>query len=205
MNTPLCTNAMNLPGQVESGRARQKRRSRRLLLQTAAEMIGRGKVTTVTAVPAPPRFRTAPPTATSRLRSSFGRSRLGATPARVRQIVESAQRRFDAATVLEYTVGQIQLLIVKHEALLRTIVRLSLDRKLGDSAPVRGRRRVDWIESAMRDDERCVSALSPLPRSRTPRHPPGHPRTRLRAIHRRLPLGRPRRPRNRLARIRART
>jgi AcrR family transcriptional regulator len=88
---------------------------------------------------------------------------------RVQSIVESAQRRFDAATALEYTVGEIQRLTVEHEALLRTILRLSLDRKLGDATPVRGRRRVDWIESALstvkarfrkRDYERLVSALT---------------------------------------------
>lgn len=161
---------MNPPGQVESGRVRQKRRTRSLLLHTAAELIGRGEVPTVTAVAGAAEVsrRTAYryfPTQEQLLAEAA----LEQLRPRVQQIVESAQRRFDAATALEYTIGEIQLLTVKHEALLRTILRLSLDRKLGDATPVRGRRRVDWIESALttvkgrfrkRDYERLVSALT---------------------------------------------
>jgi AcrR family transcriptional regulator len=161
---------VNPEGQVESGRARQKRRTRNLLLRAAAGIIARGEVPTVSAVADeaevsrrtayryfPTQEQLLAETALERLRP------------RVQQIIDQARRQFDAASALEHTVGQIQHLTVEHEALLRTILRLSLDRKLGDAVPLRGRRRVDWIESALsgvkprlrkRDYERLVSALT---------------------------------------------
>jgi AcrR family transcriptional regulator len=60
------------------------------------------------------------------------------------------------AEILDTAIAAIQRLAVKNEALLRTIVRLSLDRRLGgqqneqpERAPVRGSRRVEWIEAAL--------------------------------------------------------
>ncbi|MBI4890526.1 MAG: TetR/AcrR family transcriptional regulator [Acidobacteria bacterium] len=166
---------MNSAGQEESGRVRQKRRTRNLLLQTAAGLIARGEVPTVTAVAdaAEVSRRTAYryfPTQEQLLAdASLERLR-----PRVERIVESAQSQFDAATALEYTVGQIQKLSFEHEDLLRAMLRFSMDRKLGHrqpgpDQPVRGRRRVDWIESALstvksrlrkKDYQRLVSALT---------------------------------------------
>ncbi|MGC8760285.1 MAG: hypothetical protein ACP5UT_10565 [Bryobacteraceae bacterium] len=58
---------------------------------------------------------------------------------------------------------------MNHGALLRSILRLSLDCKPGEGTPVRGRRRLDWIESALKTGksrlsrrayERLMSALT---------------------------------------------
>jgi AcrR family transcriptional regulator len=166
----MYTRTVKPAGQEESGRERQKRRTKNLLLRTAADLIGRGEVPTVTTVAdaAEVSRRTAYryfPTQEQLLaEASLERLR-----PRVERIIESARAQFDATTALEYTVGQIQQLTVEHEALLRAILRLSLDRQLGEATPPRGRRRVDWIESALstvksrfrkRDYERLVSALT---------------------------------------------
>jgi AcrR family transcriptional regulator len=161
---------MNPSGQVESGRARQKRRTRNLLLRAAAALVERGEVPTVAGVAdaAEVSRRTAYryfPTQEQLLAEAS----LECLRPRVERIIEAARKQFDAATALEHTVGQIQNLTIEHEELLRTILRLSLDRRLGESTPIRGRRRVDWIESALstvksalrkRDYERLVSALT---------------------------------------------
>ncbi len=161
---------MQHEGQEETGRARQRRRTKKQLLQAAAELVDRGEVPTVTAAAdaadvsrrtAYRYFRTQ-----EELLSQVTLERLRP---RVEGVIEAARREFDAATALEKTVGQIQRLAVEYEGALRTILRLSLERKLGETGPVRGGRRVDWIESAVRtvkpklkkrEYERLVSALS---------------------------------------------
>ncbi len=161
---------MEPAGQQEKGRVRQKRRTRTLLLRAAAELIQRGEVPTVTSVAdqADVSRRTAYryfPTQEQLLAEAS----LESLRPEVEAIIESARREQDAAEALRRVVGGIQKLAVKHEALLRSILRLSLDRKLGDGTPVRGRRRLDWIQSALetvkprlsrRAYERLVSALT---------------------------------------------
>ncbi len=161
---------MEPAGQQEKGRVRQKRRTRTLLLRAAAELIQRGEVPTVTSVAdqADVSRRTAYryfPTQEQLLAEAS----LESLRPEVEAIIESARRELDAAEALGRVVGGIQRLAVKHEALLRSILRLSLDRKLGDGTPVRGRRRLDWIQSALetvkprlsrRAYERLVSALT---------------------------------------------
>jgi AcrR family transcriptional regulator len=159
------------PGsQQEKGRVRQKRRTKALLLRAAAELIGRGEVPTVTSVAdeADVSRRTAYRYFPSQ-EQLLAEASLESLRPEVESIIESARREQDAAEALRRVVGGIQKLAVKHEALLRSILRLSLDRKLGEDAPVRGRRRLDWIESALetvkprlsrRAYERLVSALT---------------------------------------------
>jgi AcrR family transcriptional regulator len=159
------------PGsQQEKGRVRQKRRTKALLLRAAAELIGRGEVPTVTSVAdeADVSRRTAYRYFPSQ-EQLLAEASLESLRPEVEAIIESARREQDAAEALRRVVGGIQKLAVKHEALLRSILRLSLDRKLGEGVPVRGRRRLDWIESALetvkprlsaRAYERLVSALT---------------------------------------------
>lgn len=159
------------PGsQQEKGRVRQKRRTKALLLRAAAELIRRGEVPTVTSVAdeADVSRRTAYRYFPSQ-EQLLAEASLESLRPEVESIIESARREQDAAEALRRVVGGIQKLAVKHEALLRSILRLSLDRKLGEDAPVRGRRRLDWIESALetvkprlsrRAYQRLVSALT---------------------------------------------
>lgn len=161
---------MQPAGQEEKGRVRQKRRTRALLLRAAAELIRRGEVPTVAAVAdeADVSRRTAYryfPTQEQLLAEAS----LESLRPDVEAIIEAARRERDAAEALRRVVGGIQGLAVKHEALLRSILRLSLDRKLGEGDPPRGRRRLDWIQSALetvkprlprRTYERLVSALT---------------------------------------------
>jgi AcrR family transcriptional regulator len=141
-----------------------------LLLRAAAELIRRGEVPTVTSVAdeADVSRRTAYRYFPSQ-EQLLAEASLESLRPEVESIIESVRREQDAAEALRRVVGGIQKLAVKHEALLRSILRLSLDRKLGEDAPVRGRRRLDWIESALetvkprlsrRAYERLVSALT---------------------------------------------
>lgn len=159
------------PGsQQESGRVRQKRRTKALLLRAAAELIRRGEVPTVTSVAeeADVSRRTAYRYFPAQ-EQLLAEASLESLRPEVEAIIESTRREQDAAEALQRVVGGVQKLAVKHEALLRSILRLSLDRKLGEGAPVRGRRRLDWIQSALetvkprlsrRAYERLVSALT---------------------------------------------
>lgn len=161
---------MQLEGQEETGRVRQRRRTKKQLLQAAAELMDRGEVPTVTA--AADAADVSRRTAYRYFRSQeqlLSEVTLERLRPRVEGVIEMARREFDPATALEKTVVQIQRLAVEYEAALRTILRLSLERKLGETGPVRGGRRVDWIESAVRtvkpkltkrQYERLVSALS---------------------------------------------
>lgn len=157
-------------GQEETGRVRQKRRTRAQLLRAAVELVQRGEVPTVTSVAdaADVSRRTAYryfPTQEQLLAEAS----LESLRPRVEAIIGAARRELDAAAALERIVGEIQRLAAEHEALLRTILRLSLERKLGEGTPMRGRRRLDWIESALegvkprlsrRVYEKLVSALT---------------------------------------------
>lgn len=159
------------PGsQQEKGRVRQKRRTKALLLRAAAELIRRGEVPTVASVAdeADVSRRTAYRYFPAQ-EQLLAEASLESLRPEVESIIEAARREQDVGEALRRVVGGIQKLAVKHEALLRSILRLSLDRKLGEDAPVRGRRRLDWIQSALetvkprlskRAYERLVSALT---------------------------------------------
>ena len=74
----------------------------------------------------------------------------------VEDALKAAGKRQSPAQILDAAVGGMQRIAIKNEALLRAIVRLSLERRLGGqqteipkSTPVRGSRRVEWIESVV--------------------------------------------------------
>jgi AcrR family transcriptional regulator len=74
----------------------------------------------------------------------------------VEAALKAAAGRRTPAEVLDVAVTSMQRIAIEHDALLRTIVRLSLEKRLGGqqtdihaSLPVRGSRRVEWIETAL--------------------------------------------------------
>ena len=74
----------------------------------------------------------------------------------VEAALKAAAGRRSPAEVLDAAVTSMQRIAIEHDALLRTIVRLSLEKRLGgqqtdihESLPVRGSRRVEWIEIAL--------------------------------------------------------
>ena len=142
----------------ESGRARQKRRMRTLLLRAAASLVGQGKAPSVAEVAdaAEVSRRTAYryfPTQ-EQLLTEVSLERLRP---QVEAALSAAAGRHSPAETLDAAITAIQRLAVENEALLRAIVRLSLDKRLGgqqtgqaEPVPVRGSRRVDWIEAALK-------------------------------------------------------
>ncbi len=130
---------------------------RTLLLGAAAKLVEQGKAPSVTEVAdaAEVSRRTAYryfPTQ-EQLLTEVSLERLRP---QVQAALSAAAAGLSPAETLDAAIGAIQRLAVEHEALLRTMVRLSLDRRLGEQqnkqeklAPVRGSRRVDWIEAAL--------------------------------------------------------
>jgi len=130
---------------------------RSLLLHTAASLVDHGTAPSVTEVAdaAEVSRRTAYryfPTQ-EQLLTEVALERLRP---QVEELLKVAARHRLPAETLQASVDSIQRLAIKNEALLRTIVRLSLEKKLGgqqteekDGAPVRGSRRVDWIKAAL--------------------------------------------------------
>lgn len=141
----------------EPGRARQKRRMRNLLLRTAADLVDQGKAPSVTEIAdaAEVSRRTAYryfPTQ-EQLLTEVALERLRP---QVDELLKLAERHRLPAETLDAAIASIQQLAIKNEALLRTIVRLSLEKRLGgqsgqdiERSSVRGSRRVDWIEAAL--------------------------------------------------------
>src|SRR5450755_1426004 len=141
----------------EAGRDRQKRRMRTLLLRAAATLVEQGKAPSVTEVAdaAEVSRRTAYryfPTQEQLLTEVS----LEQLRPQVQAALAKAAADGSPSGTLDVAIAAIQRLAVENEALLRTIVRLSLERRLGgqqdpsaERAPVRGSRRVDWIEAAL--------------------------------------------------------
>ena len=141
----------------EGGRARQKRRMRTLLLRAAAMLLEQGNAPSVTEVAdaAEVSRRTAYryfPTQ-EQLLTEVSLERLRP---QVQAALSAAADGLPPAETLDAAIAAIQRLAVENEALLRTILRLSLDRRLGEQknkpearATVRGSRRVEWIEAAL--------------------------------------------------------
>jgi AcrR family transcriptional regulator len=141
----------------EAGRARQKRRMRTLLLRAAADLVAQGKAPSVTEVAdaAEVSRRTA-----YRYFPTQEQLLTEVSLERLRPQVEAALRaalgRGSPAEILDAAIAAMQRIAVENEAILRTIVRLSLDKRLGGqqtdtpkSLPVRGSRRVEWIKLAL--------------------------------------------------------
>jgi AcrR family transcriptional regulator len=141
----------------EEGRVRQKRRMRVLLLRVAAELVAQGRAPSVTEVAdaADVSRRTAYryfPTQEQLLTEVS----LEHLRPQVEAALKAAARRRSPAEVLDVAVTSMQRIAIEHDALLRTIVRLSLEKRLGGQQtgipkllPVRGSRRVEWIETAL--------------------------------------------------------
>ena len=147
---------MRTPSQ-EEGSVRQKRRMRMLLLRAAADLVAQGRAPTVTEVAdaADVSRRTAYryfPTQEQLLTEVS----LEHLRPQVEAALKAAAGRRSPAEVLDAAVTSMQRIAIEHDALLRTIVRLSLEKRLGGQQtdiskplPVRGSRRVEWIETAL--------------------------------------------------------
>jgi AcrR family transcriptional regulator len=128
---------------------------RALILRAAADLISQGKAPSVTEVAdaAEVSRRTAYryfPTQ-EQLLTEVSLERLRP---QVESALHAALKRRSPAAILDAAVAAMQRIAVENDALLRTIVRLSLDKRLGGqqttgSLPVRGSRRVEWIEMAL--------------------------------------------------------
>jgi AcrR family transcriptional regulator len=130
---------------------------RTLLLQAAARLAGQGKAPTITEVAdaAEVSRRTAYryfPTQ-EQLLTEVSLERLRP---QVEAALTAALERSSPPAALDAAIAAMQRIAVENEDLLRTIVRLSLDRRLGgqqteitQTFPVRGSRRVEWIEAAL--------------------------------------------------------
>jgi AcrR family transcriptional regulator len=139
------------------GRFKQKRRMRMLLLRTAADLVAQGRAPSVTEVAdaADVSRRTAYryfPTQEQLLTEVS----LEHLRPQVEGALKAAAERCSPSEVLDAAVTSMQRIAVENDALLRAIVRLSLEKRLGGQQtevptthPVRGARRVEWIESAL--------------------------------------------------------
>ena len=139
------------------GRSRQSRRMRTLLLRTAADLVALGRAPSVTEVAdaADVSRRTAYryfPTQEQLLTEVS----LEHLRPQVEDALKAAAERRSPAEILDLAVSGMQRIALENDALLRTIVRLSLEKRLGGqqttmptSFPVRGSRRVEWIESIL--------------------------------------------------------
>jgi len=128
-----------------------------LLLRAAADLVAQGRAPTVTEVAdaADVSRRTAYryfPTQEQLLTEVS----LEHLRPQVEAALKAAAGRRSPAEVLDAAVTSMQRIAIEHDALLRTIVRLSLEKRLGgqqtdihESVPVRGSRRVEWIETAL--------------------------------------------------------
>ena len=126
-----------------------------LLLQAAADLVAKGKAPSVTEVAdaAEVSRRTAYryfPTQ-EQLLTEVSLERLRP---QVEAALQAALGRRIPSEILDAAVAAMQRIALENEALLRTIVRLSLEKRLGGqqrpkSLPVRGSRRVEWIEATL--------------------------------------------------------
>jgi AcrR family transcriptional regulator len=128
-----------------------------LLLRIAAELVAQGKAPSVTEVAdaADVSRRTAYryfPTQEQLLTEVS----LEHLRPQIEGALKIAAERGSPAHILDSAVVGMQRIAIKNEALLRAIIRLSLERRLGGqqteipkSLPVRGSRRVEWIESVL--------------------------------------------------------
>lgn len=154
------------PRRQGSGRIRQKNRMRALLLRAAASLAEQGKAPSVTEVAdlAEVSRRTAYRYFPSQeqLLTEVSLERLRP---QVQSALGAAAKRGSPAETLDAAIAAIQRLAIENEALLRTIVRLSLEKRLGGQqgaskkrTQVRGSRRVDWIEAALAPVRSLLSA-----------------------------------------------
>ena len=157
-------------------RSRQKRRTRRAILAAALEMMRRGETPSVSAVAeaAEVSRRTVYlyfPT----LEQLLTEAALEAVRTQVEEALDLAEAD-DVEARLDTLVGAALESSIVSEVPLRTLVRITVERRLDEAkggppldAPLRGGRRIEWIESALEPVrerlgrgrfERLVSALA---------------------------------------------
>jgi AcrR family transcriptional regulator len=160
---------------MAGGRERQKRRTKAILLQAAAQLVREGKTPTVTEVAdaAEVSRRTAYRYFPAQQQMLSEAALEGLRP-QVERAIAKGFREGAVEEAIDGMVREVQRLALENEDLLRTMLRLSLDRKLGGQTsktadPVRGARRIGWIESALASVrpqlgkaryERLVSAMA---------------------------------------------
>ncbi|MEO7206390.1 MAG: hypothetical protein ABI145_06325 [Steroidobacteraceae bacterium] len=146
------------------GRARQKLRTRQLLLETAASLLAAGKRPTVTdaADAAGVSRRTAYryfPTA-AKLHADAALEKL--RPAMEAAIDASAQGTDvkDLEARLDGVANNMQRLAIENETLLRTMIHETVLTVPAAVEPRRGGRRLDWIESAVNPLRKQIGSAS---------------------------------------------
>lgn len=171
----VSTTARRAPGKraAESGRKRQKLRTRRELLRTAAGLIADGRWPTVAEVADAAHvsrrtaYRYFPTQAQLLVEAALD----GVRPAMEAALAAAPQglRDGDPQQRVDTLVRSMQSLAIEHESLLRTMIHLTVLEPRHGKRPVRGARRVDWIELALEPlrprlsaatHARLVSALS---------------------------------------------
>jgi AcrR family transcriptional regulator len=143
------------------GRARQKQRTQRLLLDTAANLLAEGKRPTVSQVAdaAGVSRRTA-----YRYFPTQERLHADAALERLRPVMEAAIEASAPATAggvearVTALVGHMQRLTVQNESLLRTMVHETVLATANAGTPRRGARRLQWIESAIKPMRKRLGA-----------------------------------------------
>lgn len=147
-------------GPGRAGRIQQTRRTRRLLLTTAATLIAAGRTPSVSDVAdaADVSRRTA-----YRYFPTQEQLLVEATLEGLRPVMESAlagapagRTEEDMEVRVDALAHRMQQLAVDHESLLRTMVRLTVSRPRGSKDPPRGGRRLEWIEDAVRPVQRLI-------------------------------------------------
>lgn len=141
------------PDQEKYGREKQKGRTRKALLEAASQLAAQGKAPTIAEVAetADISRRTAYryfPTQ-EQLLTEVG---LEHTRPEIATALAQAASSPDPEVAFDIFVQAVQRAAFQNEALLATMLRLSLDRRLGQNSrgePVRGKRRVEWIETAL--------------------------------------------------------
>ena len=157
MSIAARTKAVDKPA---TDRRQQTRRTRRLLLTTAATLIAEGKAPSVSAVAdaADVSRRTA-----YRYFPTQEQLLVEATLEGLRPVMESAlegapagRTEADIEARVDALARNMQRLAVEHEALLRTMVRLTVSRPRDGQGPPRGGRRLEWIDDAVRPLRRRI-------------------------------------------------
>ena len=138
---------------LRKGRANQKLRTRRALLETAAAMIAKGQRPTVTEVAdaAEVSRRTAYRYFPTQVKLMTEASLEGLRPS-MEAALDAAPSGTTTGAIearVDALVEQMQRLALANEPLLRTMIHETVLHSPSDTQPPRGTRRVEWIESAI--------------------------------------------------------
>ncbi len=149
---------------INTGRTRQKLRTRRLLLETAASLLAAGKRPTVTdaADAAGVSRRTA-----YRYFPTAAKLHADAALEKLRPVMEAAidtsapgTGMKDLEARLDGVVTNMQRLAIENETLLRTMIHETVLTVPAAVEPRRGGRRLDWIESAVKPLRKRISSAN---------------------------------------------